>query len=551
MPADPAQIIARYTRLEARAVTYREHCQEIAEYLVPDKSIITRLGGIEGERRMDRIFDSTGPEALGLLCATMMSALTPSTMRWFGIKSRDESLNEQWEAQNWLQHCEERIRLAIGQSNFYSEKFSADQDKIAFGTSAMLIEERAKPPRGVPFGGLLFRTIPIGEWCIEEGPDGMVDTLCRCFQMSARAIVMQWQDKASEHARTLADKRPDERLTLIHAVYPRTLAYPRRDTQGLPFASCYIEKQTAHLLEESGFHEFPYTVPRWEKLTGEVYGRGQGMRALPDLKTLNKADELTLEAWALAIRPPRWAMEDGVVGDIDLTPDGLTMVTQPNAMGYQEQGSVRFEVNEGLTKERQDRIRRIFFWHQLQLQEGRVMTATEVERRWDTMRRILGPTLERQEYEDLTPIIARVFGLMQRAGALPPIPEVLIGQDLDIVYEGPLSRSQKVGRVAGMEQITAHVTALAAVDPSKAIECLDNLDMDDSFRDLCEIAGLPPSYMKSREEVAEIRAARTQRQQKEQQMAGFEQAANIAKGAAPMLQALQGGMPQGQPAQAA
>ena len=56
--------------------------------------------------------------------------------------------------------------------------------------------------------------------------------------------------------------------------------------------------------------------------------------------------------------------------------------------------------------------------------------------------------------------------------------------------------------------------------------------------------------MKSREEVAEIRAARTQRQQKEQQMAGFEQAANIAKGAAPMLQALQGGMPQ-QPAEAA
>ena len=125
-----------------------------------------------------------------------------------------------------MQACEERIRLAIGQSNFYSEKFSADQDKIAFGTSAMLIEERAKPPRGVPFGGLLFRTIPIGEWCIEEGPDGMVDTLCRCFQMSARAIVMQWQDKASEHAHTLADKRPDERLTLIHAVYPRIARVP-------------------------------------------------------------------------------------------------------------------------------------------------------------------------------------------------------------------------------------------------------------------------------------------------------------------------------------
>ena len=81
---------------------------------------------------MDRIFDSTGPEALGLLCATMMSALTPSTMRWFGIKSRDESLNEQWEAQNWLQHCEERIRLAIGQSQLLQREVQrgSGQDRV-------------------------------------------------------------------------------------------------------------------------------------------------------------------------------------------------------------------------------------------------------------------------------------------------------------------------------------------------------------------------------------------------------------------------------------
>ena len=152
---------------------------------------------------------------------------------------------------------------------------------------------------------------------------------------------------------------------------------------------------------------------------------------------------------------------------------------------------------------------------------------------------------ERQENEDLTPIVARVFGLMMRAGALPKPPEVLVGQDLDIVYEGPLSRSQKVQRVAGMEQITAHITALAAAGfQAEAQNCLDNLDMDDSFRDLAEIAGLPPSYMKSREEVAEIRAARTQRMQKEQQMQGFEQMSNIAKNAAPLMQTMQQGMPQ-------
>jgi hypothetical protein len=539
MPVEPGPLLARYDRLLARAANYREHCQEIAEYLVPDKSIITRLGGVEGERRMDRVFDSTGPEALGLLTATMMSALTPSTLRWFGLKTRSDELNEAWEAQRWLQECESRMRLAISQSNFYSEKFSADQDKIAFGTSAMLMEEREKPAKGIPFGGLHFRALPLGEFVIEEGSDGSIDTLFRAYEMAARNVVEQWgAAKVSETTRTLAEQRPDQRVTIIHAVYPRKIAKPRRDTLGLPFASCYLEKQALHVLQESGFHEFPYAVPRWEKLTGEVYGRGQGMRALPDLKTLNKADELTLEGWALAIRPPRVMLEDGIVGEIDLTPDGLTVESTPNALRHLE-NKARWDVNEGLTKERQDRIRRLFFWHQLQLQEGRVMTATEVERRWDTMRRILGPTLERQEAEDLSPIIARVFGLMQRGGALPPVPDILIGEDLDIVYEGPLSRSQKVQRVAGMEQFVGIATAVAAIDPMKAQEMMDILDGEDAARDLAEISGLPPSYLKSKDEVSAVKQARTERMAQDRQMAGFEQAANIAKGAAPLLTAMQ------------
>lgn len=540
MPVDVGRVLSRYTQLEARASTYREHCQEIAEFLIPDMSVITRLGGVVGEKRNDRIFDSTGPEAHGLLTAAMQDSLTPSTLRWFGLKTRDKALNDVYEVQSWLEQAEERMLLAFGQSNFYAEQFSAYQARTAFGTSALLIEERDKPARGVPFGGLRFRALPLQEYVIEEAPDGMVDTLYRCFEFSARNVVQQWPGTASDATKSLAEQRPDDRVQIVHAVYPRMVDRPMRSTLGLPFASCYLERRASHLLQESGFHEFPYAVPRWSKLAGEVYGRGPGMMALPDLKTLNKADELTLEGWALAIRPPRVMLEDSIVGDIDLTPDGLTIESVPNGLRHLE-NTARFDVNAELTKERQDRIRRIFFWYQLQLQDNRAMTATEVERRWELQRKVLGPTIGRQEAEDLTPTVARVFGIMLRAGAFPPIPEELVNADLDIVFEGPLARSQKVKRVAGMEQVVAHVSAVAAVNPEMAQQELDNLDPDDAFRDLCDIAGLPPSYMRSKEEVAAIRQARVERMQKEQMMQGFMQAGQVAQGAAPLLKALQGG----------
>ena len=80
-----------------------------------------------------------------------------------------------------------------------------------------------------------------------------------------------------------------------------------------------------------------------------------------------------------------------------------------------------------LERKLEEKIERIFYWDQLQLQGDKLMTATEVERRLELMRRVLGPTLGRFESELLSPLLNRCFGLMYRAGALPPPPEELSG----------------------------------------------------------------------------------------------------------------------------
>ena len=44
------------------------------------------------------------------------------------------------------------------------------------------------------------------------------------------------------------------------------------------------QKEEKTLLEEGGFDEFPYMVPRWSKVAGEIYGRSPSMTSLPDIK---------------------------------------------------------------------------------------------------------------------------------------------------------------------------------------------------------------------------------------------------------------------------
>ena len=49
------------------------------------------------------------------------------------------------------------------------------------------------------------------------------------------------------------------------------------------------------------FETNPYIIFRWSLSSGELYGRGPVMRALPDIKTANKVVELVLKNATIAV----------------------------------------------------------------------------------------------------------------------------------------------------------------------------------------------------------------------------------------------------------
>lgn len=539
MPANPVEIASRFGQLKSRRSNFDNLWDEIAEFLLPHRgSILRRDTNIiaPGEKQTTRLFDGTGLEANRNLAANMSGSLTSQAIPWFHLKTRKDEVNRIKRVQDWLEDTEQRMYLALRQSSFYAESSENYLDLSAFGTACLYMGDR-EPEYPDSFGGFLFRSHPVGSYVIAEGPDGVVDTIMREEQMTARACAIQWPGKLSPERAELADKKPDEYLTILHAVYPRReRRYGSQRAEDMPFASCYLDLEKKILIDEGGFRDFPYAVPRWEKTSGEIYGRGPGEIALPDVRTLNRSDEMTLDAGAMAIRPPMTGVTDDITGDIDLTPGGLTMLERQGALAPLDLRA-RFDVAQLMQEDRRTRVQRIFFWEQLQLPQGRAMTATEVERRWDTMRRILGPTLGRLESEYLSKIIARCFSILLRRGALLPVPPELDGEDIDIEYEGPLARSQKSSRLSALEQATQLLAPLM-VDPEIAAKVKENLEIDELTRDVWQTAGAPSKWLTSTEQRDALRQQRLEQEQQQRMLAMVAQGAEAAGKGAPALKAV-------------
>ena len=117
-----------------------------------------------------------------------------------------------------------------------------------------------------------------------------------------------------------------------------------------------------------------------------------------------------------------------------MTPAGITVVRSDGAIKPLQIGS-NWQITDMKENQLRQAIRQAYYSDQLQLQEGPQMTATEVQVRYELMQRLLGPTLGRFQSEFLNPLIERTFGIMFRAGALMPEPEIIKGSKINFHFE--------------------------------------------------------------------------------------------------------------------
>ena len=403
---------------------------------------------------------------------------------------------------------------AIEESNFNSEINEVYLDLCCFGTSALLVEPATQEDK------FNFKTVHLSEVAVAEDVDGKIDTVYRKLKFSARQATQLWPDvdlgDAIKHA---MQTKPYKEFEFIHAVYPRPdipetgeLTQPELR----PWASCWVAVKDRKMIEEGGYYENPWMVPRWSKLSADVYGFSPAMMARADNRTLNAAKLFEMRAWEKSIDPPTLANYNGIIGDLRLDPGGLTYVRDINGIRPFENGA-QWQVSQIKSSELITNIRRAFFNDQLQLHEGPNMTATEVRARMELMQQILGPVVGRLQSELLNPLVQRLFMIMFRNGQFMEPPTELMegGNKLDVEYVSPLARAQRMEEVFAVERWFNQLMQMAQADPT----VMDIIDFGSVGRMLGKRLGVPADAMKSEEEIEQIMIQRQQAAEAQQAMA--------------------------------
>ena len=113
---------------------------------------------------------------------------------------------------------------------------------------------------------------------------------------------------------------------------------------------------------------------------------------------------------------------------------------------------------------------------------------------------------------------------MFRNNAFLSAPEVIEGTKIDVEYVGPLARSQRMEESLAIDRLYQLAMQVGQIDPT----IMDNIDHDEAVRMRGKLLGVPKTVMRGTDEVLEIRQARAQQQQIQQQMLMQQKQAEMA-----------------------
>ena len=515
-------IVKRVSQLETERQNYATFWQDVAKYTLPRKAYITRTR-TPGEKYDYDIYDSTAMQANITLAAGLHSYLTNPNARWFSLRIDDEKINEDQEVKTWLQDTEDRMFNALNASNFNQQIHELYLDLGVFGVACMYEEDDEVDQ-------IRFYSRDIAEIFLCENEKEKIDTVYRKFKMTARQAFDKWGEAAGEVVKNFMDKKEfDKTVEFIHCVMPR---YERDvnkdDSVNMPFESTYIEVSKKHLINQSGYREFPYFTPRFNKNSGEVWGSSPAMVLYSDIKMLNEMVKVLIRSAQKQVDPPLVLPHDGYLLPIKYGPAALNFRLKGSADDKIEPLATGANISIGLEiiSQWQSIVKKGYFVDLFLLLADparKDMTATEVMQRVEEKMLILAPVLGRLMNEFLDPLINRTFNILWRTGKLLPPPEIIQNMPYKIEYISPLARAQKLDQMKSINSFIALVGQIAIAKP----DVVDNVNEDAIVNDVQQLYGVNPKYVRGEDEVKEIREQRAQQQMAMAQMQAAQQAADV------------------------
>lgn len=359
------------------------------------------------------LFDATASDAVDNLAASMYSLLTPPESTWLTLVRESELSPD-------ANHATKVLRAHLNDSNFYTVIHQCYLDLVILGTACLFMSEN-------PIGStsaFSFTAIPMAD--IAVLPNAVFHTTSMSIGDIMERYPM-WTVPAN--LKDTAKDNPSTQLRLVQSLV------------GTEFVA-WIDAGgnfENNIVATGTFETNPYIIFRWAVISGEQYGRGPVLRALPDIKTANKVVELVLKNATIAVSGIWQADDDGVINlsNINLTPGAII----PKAVGSSGltplSSGADFDVSQIILGDLRERIRHSLLADRLGLLSEKEMTATEVLARNADMMRVLGATYGRLLNEFIKPMCERGLQILSRRGLIDPIS---LHSDAELKYVAPIAQ---------------------------------------------------------------------------------------------------------------
>ena len=470
-------------------------------------------------------FEGTAMRALKRFASQIHNVFTPMGAEWFKLTTGITGIDKQRDVQLWLEEATKIVKHHISRpsSNFHSAIYQYYLEAGAFGTGIVFVED-------IPGIGPRYRNFPLSDCVLAAGGEMEIDTIFRLYKQTAKDLVSRYPPESLPEdilKKGIGEKMLEEE-DVVHLVTPAwTLREFLPKKWDKPFVSITYLKDKKKVIQVGAYDEMPYICARWERSDREIYGRGPAWEVLPDMRLMNEVEKVYLKGVQKAISPPMFVPDSGLLDPLDTTPDAINyynvgiggkdmIFPAPNA------GKVEYAMD--LSAKLTGSIKEGFFLDVLELPgptapDGDVMrfSATEVSVRMRQRMPVLGPLLARQENEFLDPLIRRTVHILMRSMMLGKMPPVLEEIGYRIEYINPISISLRSGEVNSMVQLFEMIMPLAQIDQTIPMY----FDTHKILQNTAEVLQVPPSNLRTEEEVAEIVQKQQQQQalQQEQQQA--------------------------------
>lgn len=417
----------------------------------------------EGRPRGVRRYDGAAVLALDQAGASIYSMLTATDNIWAPLDFEDEWRKEDAEARAWISEVSRIVFRSLdpARDNFYNDAPEVILDSIGFGDG---IFYSARTP-GADF--FQSKSIPWRESCFNIGNFGEVTHFDRWYSEPLFNVAdMFGEDSLSEGFKKKLKDTPNERTRLLHTVYPNDKS--NRVSNVHRFISLYVmldDKNRA--VSWGGYRDMPYYVSRWGVGSGQTYGTGRGVFALPDAQILNEMSRTSIIA-AQKIAEPPMAAHDELIGLVSMDQNALNFGAIDDA-GNQLLRPINTGGNIGITLEmmdqRRQQIKDIFYHAMLSLVGSPTPSVVEVLKNDERRDQSMGPNLARIISEFLAPFIEGRYRELKRAGQIPPAPPVAQSAKLKVRFVSPLAKAHKAQAAQSTLNAVRGVAEIAALDP--------------------------------------------------------------------------------------